>query len=109
MAPEILRRETYDAKGDVWAATVVVFCMLVGRMPFNGKSKDEILKSIESHNWDEFRQARWSKISAKARDFIRRGLQVDWRNRDSSRQMLEHPWLKDVAPSIQKPVSTESM
>ena len=47
MAPEILRRETYHEKGDVWAATVVLYCLLIGKMPFNGKSKDDILKSIE--------------------------------------------------------------
>ena len=75
MAPEILRRELYDPKVDVWAATVVIFCMLVGRMPFNGKSKDEILNSIESNNWEkELKHTRWNKLSASCKQFLRAGL-----------------------------------
>lgn len=78
MAPEILKREHYDTKSDVWAATVIIYCLLTGKMPFNGKSKDDILKSIESINWDkEFRQPKWNKFSSHCKSFLRVGLQID--------------------------------
>ena len=36
MAPEIVKKECYDHKVDVWSAGVVLYAMLCGRMPFFG-------------------------------------------------------------------------
>lgn len=37
VAPEILMKKPYDCKVDIWSATVVIYVLLSGRMPFNGK------------------------------------------------------------------------
>ena len=39
MPPEIIRREKYDSKVDIWSATVVIYIMLIGRPPFYHKDK----------------------------------------------------------------------
>ncbi len=45
MAPEVLK-ENYDEKCDVWSAGILLYIMLCGYPPFNGKSDDEIFLKI---------------------------------------------------------------
>ena len=49
MAPEVLRWQDYDEKVDVWSATVCIYTLLFGVMPYNSNSQDDILKMIEAH------------------------------------------------------------
>lgn len=46
MAPEIVKRLTYNEKVDCWSAGVVTFVLLTGLPPFNGNSKEEVYNSI---------------------------------------------------------------
>ena len=45
MAPEVLK-ENYDEKCDVWSAGILLYIMLCGYPPFNGKSDEDIFKKI---------------------------------------------------------------
>jgi serine/threonine protein kinase len=47
VAPEILNKKPYDLKVDVWSATVVIFVLLTGKMPYNGKDFPQMKKLIE--------------------------------------------------------------
>mmetsp|Transcript_3126 Transcript_3126/g.2844 ORF Transcript_3126/g.2844 Transcript_3126/m.2844 type:complete len:231 (+) Transcript_3126:344-1036(+) len=50
IAPEILRKEVYDTKADVFSIGVVLYILFCGKMPFFGTSVDEILlKNRECH------------------------------------------------------------
>lgn len=42
IAPEILKKQPYDTKIDVWSATVVVYILLCGDMPYPGKTVKEV-------------------------------------------------------------------
>ena len=42
MAPEIVKRETYNDKVDVWAVGVVAHVLLTGSAPFVGRTKEKI-------------------------------------------------------------------
>lgn len=38
LAPELLNSSQYDTKIDVWSATIIVFSLLTGTLPFDGKT-----------------------------------------------------------------------
>ncbi|KAI8806561.1 kinase-like domain-containing protein [Cladochytrium replicatum] len=53
IAPEILTRETYDSRCDLWSVGVIFFEMLVGQTPFhNAQSQDHLLALITSTSPD---------------------------------------------------------
>lgn len=42
MAPEIQKGETYDEKADLWSVGVILFELIAGFPPFNGRNKAEL-------------------------------------------------------------------
>lgn len=46
IAPEIIKRQKYDEKCDVWSIGVIVYIMLCGYPPFEGESDKEIFENI---------------------------------------------------------------
>ena len=66
MMPE--SNESYDFSCDMWAAGVVVYEMLTGRLPFTGASKAEIFAKVMKQDPD-FTQ--WETISLEAKDLIK--------------------------------------
>lgn len=52
MPPEIVKKEKYDSKVDIWSAGVVAFILLCGKPPFIGNSKDDVYRSIKEDEHD---------------------------------------------------------
>src|SRR5581483_11400714 len=46
MAPEILRGDAADARGDLWALGVVLYELCSGHLPFEGRTGFEISSAI---------------------------------------------------------------
>ena len=46
MAPEVLRGETADHRGDIWAMGVVLYEAAAGRLPFRGRTSFEVTSAI---------------------------------------------------------------
>ncbi len=42
-SPEIINKENYNEKCDLWSCGILLYIMLCGEIPFNGKNKEEIL------------------------------------------------------------------
>ena len=49
MAPELIRGQPIDARVDIYAVGVLLYCCLVGRYPFSGRSPHEIMRAHLSH------------------------------------------------------------
>ena len=99
MAPEIVSKQSYDHKVDVWSAGVVIFSILSGRLPFFGNQKEEVYRAICEDNI-EFAGEQWQGISKEAKDFLKMALSKDPKQRPSSTQILEHPWLRKGVSKI---------
>ena len=52
LAPDVFNQGQYDEKIDVWAATVCIFVLLTGELPFCGEDEDEIYKQVSEKEFD---------------------------------------------------------
>ena len=46
-APEVLCKEKYDSKCDLWSIGVIIYQLIFDRIPFNVKSKQELIDKIK--------------------------------------------------------------
>ena len=51
-APEKFNDTQYDEKVDIWSATVCIYVLLVGELPFFGNDDFEVEKEVLSKNLD---------------------------------------------------------
>lgn len=92
IAPEVLNKN-YDEKCDIWSCGVIMYILLCGYPPFNGKNDDAIFEKIKTGKF-EFPKEDWNKISPEAKELIKQMLVLDTKKRFSAQQCLDHPWLK---------------
>jgi len=93
-APEVLRMEgAYDKSVDLWSMGVITYVVLCGFPPFYGKTQAQLFEKILNADYD-FPDPEWTNISDEAKDFIRCLLVLDIDKRYTTKQCLEHPWLK---------------
>ncbi|XP_021567897.1 ribosomal protein S6 kinase alpha-2 [Carlito syrichta] len=95
VAPEVLKRQGYDAACDVWSLGILLYTMLAGFTPFaNGPddTPEEILARIGSGKY-ALSGGNWDSISDAAKDVVSKMLHVDPRQRLTAVQVLKHPWI----------------
>lgn len=98
-APEILNAMPHGTKVDMWSLGVVTYVMLSGFPPFYHDDEAELFRLIKRGEF-EFPSPSWDPISDKAKDFIRRLLNVDQEQRYSADQALRHPWLVEASDNV---------
>mmetsp|Transcript_43812 Transcript_43812/g.121269 ORF Transcript_43812/g.121269 Transcript_43812/m.121269 type:complete len:374 (-) Transcript_43812:433-1554(-) len=94
-APEMLRK-AYGPQVDIWALGVVLFQLLVGRLPFNASSNSDLFRLIErspEHLARLFALPEWSSVSEVARDLVTKLLEPDPLKRLHADEALQHPWI----------------
>ncbi|CAE8647873.1 unnamed protein product, partial [Polarella glacialis] len=102
VAPELVTSPVqYDQKCDAWSAGVVMYILLSGKYPFNGKTKDELLHKIRREPCS-FTHTVWKKISKDGKTLLAELLRKKADQRTSVGEALQHPWLqrRSAGPSI---------
>jgi len=70
-----------------------MYIMLCGYPPFNGKTKQGILKAVQKGKY-KFNGEEWDEVSNEAKDLINELLNKDYKKRISGEEALLHPWIK---------------
>ena len=108
IAPEVLQKH-YNEKCDTWSAGVILYMLIVGRAPFDGKDDDEIIENISK---GEFNGKHRKLVSAsnEVQDLVKKLLEVDPVRRLSAAQALKHPWFtKFKAKSLYNNIEKEKI
>jgi serine/threonine protein kinase len=93
VSPEILQRQPYDQKSDMWSIGVIIYLLLAGNLPFMGRSQKELFRKIVIGKY-QFVDDSWSDVTNDARNLVEKLLVTDPDKRLSAKECLEHPWLK---------------
>jgi len=92
IAPEVLRKE-YNEKCDIWSSGVILYILLSGTPPFNGRNDKEIMEAVYKGEF-EMKGEEWDAVSTEAKDLISQMLTFDFKKRPSAKEVLDHKWFK---------------
>ncbi|XP_055745799.1 ribosomal protein S6 kinase alpha-2 isoform X3 [Salvelinus fontinalis] len=95
VAPEVLKKQGYDAACDIWSLGILLYTMLAGFTPFaNGPddTPEEILARIGSGKY-ALTGGNWDTVSDAAKDIVTKMLHVDPHQRLTAPRVLRHQWI----------------
>ncbi|KAF1318215.1 Camk protein kinase, partial [Globisporangium splendens] len=95
LSPEIVSGRSYGKPADIWAAGILSYMLLSGRIPFNeARTRNNLFKMISlGAVW--FSSRDWDTISPAGKEFVQKMLDVSPDSRATAAELLAHPWLKD--------------
>lgn len=95
LSPEIVSGRVYGKPADIWAAGILSFMLLSGKIPFDeARHRNDLFKMISlGAVW--FSPRDWDPISPAGRDFVQRMLDISPDSRATAAELLAHKWLQD--------------
>lgn len=92
--PVFLRTKgIYSSKADCWSLGVIAFVLLSQKKPFMAKTRSKVKEKIMKCTYS-FDTKEWKNISQEAKDFVSSLLVFHPDKRPTSKEALDHLWLK---------------
>lgn len=90
MPPERFKGEVSE-KSDIWSVGVILFIILSGRVPFQGKTDAETMQKILNKPLS-MNSKSWETVSEEAKNLVQKMLDKDPSNRPSAEEIMMDPW-----------------
>eukprot|EP00746_Dinoflagellata_sp_MGD_P025752 gnl/MRDRNA2_/MRDRNA2_160646_c0_seq1.p1 gnl/MRDRNA2_/MRDRNA2_160646_c0~~gnl/MRDRNA2_/MRDRNA2_160646_c0_seq1.p1 ORF type:complete len:484 (+),score=112.67 gnl/MRDRNA2_/MRDRNA2_160646_c0_seq1:204-1655(+) len=95
LSPELIGQK-YNQSADLWAFGVLLYLLMYGRYPYDGKNPQDIMTKILMDRI-EWRHDK-AKLSENAIDFLKRLLERNPRKRINAEEALKHTWMQPKQP-----------
>jgi len=92
VAPEILTGDGYNKKIDTWAAGVLLYVLLSGRLPYSGETDVDLFQAIIETEL-VWKKPQFDTVSDEAKDLIQNLMNKDPGTRLDASQALKHPFI----------------
>lgn len=93
IAPEIISRKPYGASVDVYATGIMLYRMISGHYPYDGRDDDDRTLELAVQGRLTFTDPAWRRTSKECRSFVRALLQPRPERRLTAATALLHPWI----------------
>lgn len=93
MSPNMLMG-CYGPQTDLWSLGIVLYFLLSGQLPFQGRSDEEIMQKIMLTSTVDMRSDPWPSISESAKTLVLGLLDRDEESRFSALDVLSMPFIK---------------
>ena len=91
-SPEGLQKN-YIEKSDIWSVGVILHIALTGKVPFDGKTDEEINYKITNNSYNLL-DPRLLAHSTEVKDLLQKLLEKDINKRLNAEEALKHEWFK---------------
>ena len=100
MSPQLLMKQKYNNKSDLWSVGLIFYEMLHGKTPWVAANELQLINAIQSQ------KVGFSKlISDVSKDFISKCLTVSEEKRISWEEAFEHPLFSDARGNVKENIS----
>lgn len=95
VAPEVLSGK-YDKKVDIWSIGIIMFVLMTGYPPFNGKSKTDLFEKIKTKDLPYPQKKDKSFYTPSAVNFLTLLTKKDPSSRPSASELLNDKWFEII-------------
>lgn len=111
LAPEVIKKNPYGKRVDLWACGVVLYILLAGYPPFWDEDKYKMYEQIVHGDYD-YPSPEWDAVTSEAKNLIDCLLSVNPEKRFSATEALKHPWISNrerVASKLHRQQTIEGL
>ena len=95
MAPEVIKAY-YNEKCDIWSIGILMYVLLIGKMPFKGRTDAELLGTISRFKNINLDIPELANRSIGCLDVLRKLLHVNPEHRPNAKMLGEHNWIRSL-------------
>ena len=99
MSPQVIQKENYDSKTDIWSLGITCIELTQGEPPFSDLNPNEVLDFIGNKKFifDDFFQKKKSNYSKEFINFVSKCLEINPEKRANAKELIKHEFIVKYA------------
>ena len=99
MSPQVIQKENYDSKTDIWSLGITCIELTQGEPPFSDLNPNEVMDFIGNKKFifDDFFQKKKSNYSKEFINFVSKCLEINPEKRASAKELIKHEFILKYA------------